>query len=118
MQIATPTLNRTSVSLITNDYTRIRTRDLTVGNHTFWPFRPTSKGTQILNKPGVLTKQETVYNYRAIFRFLYTAVSAVPSCVFIPGENRPKAIRKELERQDMSTKSYYNADGIILDSDT
>ncbi|KAK4518517.1 uncharacterized protein ATC70_008735 [Mucor velutinosus] len=74
--------------------------------------------TQILKKPGVLTKQETVYNYRAIFRFLDAVVSAIPSCVFIPGETRLQAIYKELERQNMSTKSYYNADGIISDSDS
>ncbi|KAG1466769.1 hypothetical protein G6F56_004626 [Rhizopus delemar] len=74
--------------------------------------------TQILNKRDVLSKQESIYNYRAIFRFFDAVVSATPSCTFFPGETRLQAINKELERLEMSTKSYYNADGVILDSDT
>ncbi|KAI9470646.1 MAG: hypothetical protein EXX96DRAFT_622852 [Benjaminiella poitrasii] len=74
--------------------------------------------TQILNKRNVLSKQESVYNYRTIFRFFDAVVSASPSCAFIPGETRLQAINNELERLKMSTKSYYNADGVILDNDT
>ncbi|CAO3637420.1 unnamed protein product [Mucor hiemalis] len=74
--------------------------------------------TQILDKRDVLSKLESVYNFRAIFRFLDAVVFATPSCTFIPGEVRLQAIHKELERLEMSTKSFYNADGIIIDNDT
>lgn len=74
--------------------------------------------TQILNKRDILSKQESVYNYRAVFRFFDAVVSANTSCTFIPGETRLQAINNEFKRLDMTTKSYYNADGIILDNDT
>lgn len=74
--------------------------------------------TQILNKRDVLSKQESIYNYRAIFRFFDAVVSATLSCTFFPGETRLQAINKELERLKISAKSYYNADGVILDNNT
>lgn len=33
----------------------------------------------------------------------------------LPGEARLQAITKELMRQEISAKSYYNANGIIID---
>lgn len=43
-------------------------------------------------------------------------VSCLPHCVFYPGETRLQAINNELLRLGLSTKSYYNADGIVLDN--
>ncbi|KAI8885697.1 hypothetical protein K501DRAFT_179329, partial [Backusella circina FSU 941] len=41
-------------------------------------------------------KQESIYNYRVIFRFFDAVVSATPSCTFFPGETRLQAINKKL----------------------
>lgn len=42
-------------------------------------------------------------------------VDALPQYEFMPGEVRLQAIKDELERQDLSTVSYYSADGITYD---
>ncbi|KAI8092363.1 uncharacterized protein B0P05DRAFT_583618 [Gilbertella persicaria] len=62
-----------------------------------------------------ISKSESAYNFRVIFRFMDVVVDALPQCEFMPGEVRLQAIKDELERQDLSTASYYNADGIIYD---
>ncbi|KAI7892675.1 uncharacterized protein EV154DRAFT_187061 [Mucor mucedo] len=39
-----------------------------------------------------------------------------PYCKFIPGETRLQAIKFELERRRLSTSSFYNADGVLIDN--
>lgn len=45
-------------------------------------------------------------------------VSCIPACTFFPGETRLKAITKELNRQGLSQNNYYNADGVVFDTDS
>jgi hypothetical protein len=64
-----------------------------------------------------ISKLESMYNFRVIWRFLGTVTMVIPCCQFIPGETRLKAITQELKRQGLSTLNYYNADGVILDKE-
>ncbi|KAG1454505.1 hypothetical protein G6F46_001860 [Rhizopus delemar] len=64
-----------------------------------------------------ISKLESMYNFRVIWRFLDAATMVIPCCQFIPGETRLKAITQELKRQGLSTLNYYNADGVILDKE-
>ncbi|GAA5800100.1 hypothetical protein HPULCUR_005522 [Helicostylum pulchrum] len=73
---------------------------------------------QIINKRDILSRLETIYNHHAIFQFFDATISATPSCMFYPGETRLKAISNELRRQELTSQSYYNADGIIFHIDS
>lgn len=50
-----------------------------------------------------ISKLESMYNFRVIWRFLDTVTMVIPCCQFIPGETRLKAITQELKRQGLST---------------
>ncbi|CEP12587.1 hypothetical protein [Parasitella parasitica] len=72
--------------------------------------------TQVIKYKNLLSKQEAIFNYRVMFPMFDAVVSCLPHCVFYPGETSLQAINNELLRLGLSTKSYYNADGIVLDN--
>jgi hypothetical protein len=70
---------------------------------------------QVFTKKG-LDEKESTYNFRLVWRLLDAVSNQLPNHEFIPGEIRLQSINQELERQGFSKSSYYNADGIIKDT--
>lgn len=72
---------------------------------------------QIFVKRGLerISRSESAYSFRVVWSFMDIVADCLPSSEFLPGEARLQAITNELIRQELSTKSYYNADGIIID---
>ncbi|KAL7325429.1 hypothetical protein PS15p_207908 [Mucor circinelloides] len=65
---------------------------------------------------GGLGDLETVYNYRLIWRLFDVVVKPLQDCIFIPGEVILNSLKNELARRQLSLSSYYNADGVILET--